>query len=179
MIDEALSQVVSEGRLLFNPSERMRQGRLERVEVGIAGSKGLDEVLRAGLRGRGHAQIEDIETSPFMAVELKGPGFEITALNPTPGGEQLLRPTALWEFDVLPVRSGAQKLQVCVVMRIPLPNRDDERVSVPVLERDVRVRVDPRYGSQQFVKKNWQWLVATAAGLGGALAAWLKLVQGV
>jgi DNA polymerase II small subunit/DNA polymerase delta subunit B len=63
-------------------------------------------------------------------------------------------------------------------MRIPLPDRPDERVSIPVLERQIHVVIDPRYGSQQFLKRNWQWLIATLAGLGGAVAAWLKLFRG-
>ena len=62
--------------------------------------------------------IEDVETSPFMTVELKGRGFEITPLQAMPGGEQLLRPAALWEFDVLPRAERFHPLQVCVAMRI-------------------------------------------------------------
>lgn len=177
VIDRAVSQAVTEGRVLFNPPERMRQGRLERVEVAIARTKDLDDVLRQMVQGRGQARIRDVETSPFMAVELKGPGFDITPLQAATS-EQLLRPTALWEFDVFPKRSGSQTLQVCVAMRIPLPDRPDERVSIPVLERHIHVVIDPRYGSQQFLKRNWQWLIATLAGLGGAVAAWLKLFRG-
>lgn len=51
-------------------------------------------------------------------------------------------------------------------------------MSVPVLERSVRVRVDAVYGSKQFLRKNWQWLVATAAGLAGVVTAWIKLFGG-
>lgn len=63
-------------------------------------------------------------------------------------------------------------------MRIPIANRSDETMSVPVLERSVRVRVDAVYGSKQFLRKNWQWLVATAAGLAGVVTAWIKLFGG-
>jgi hypothetical protein len=175
-IDAAVDEIVKEGRLLFNPPDQMRQGRVERLEVAIARTKGLDEKLRLMVRGPGSPQIEDVETSPFMAVELTGAAFEVTPLNSAT--EQLLRPTALWEFDVLPQRSGQQKLRVSVAMRIPLPNRPDEKVSVPVLEREIRVAVDPRYTVQHFIRQNWQWCLATFAGLGGALAAWLKLIHG-
>jgi hypothetical protein len=175
-IDAAVDEIVKEGRLLFNPPDQMRQGRVERLEVAIARTKGLDEKLRLMARGPGSPQIEDVETSPFMAVELTGAAFEVTPLNSAT--EQLLRPTALWEFDVLPQRSGQQKLRVSVAMRIPLPNRPDEKVSVPVLEREIRVAVDPRYTVQHFIRQNWQWCLATFAGLGGALAAWLKLIHG-
>lgn len=177
-IDRAVGEVVDNGRVLFNPAERMQQGRQERVEVAISRTRGLDEQLRTMTRGRGTPRIDDVETSPFMAVELKGPAFEITPLQTAAAGEQLLRETGLWEFDVLPKRSGAHRLQVCLSMRIPLDNRADERVSVPVLERDIRVTVDARYSMNHFLRENWRWCLATLAGLGGALAAWLKLFQG-
>ena len=60
----------------------------------------------------------------------------------------------------------------------PHRERSDETLSVPVLERSVRVRVDPVYGSRQFLGKNWQWLIATAAGLAGVVTAWIKLFGG-
>ena len=63
-------------------------------------------------------------------------------------------------------------------MRIPIPGLSEERVSIPVLERHIHVVIDARYGSQQFLKRNWQWLIATLAGLGGALAAWLIVWRG-
>ena len=175
---ETALRIIDKGSLLFNPPQRMRQGRIERIEVAVGRTKDFDEDLRRTVRNPGTGDVEDIETSPFMAVELRGEAFEITPLHVGGGGEQVLHPTALWEFDVLPRRSGAHKLQVCVAMRIPIPNRGDERVSVPVVERDVRVSVDPRYGAKQFLRENWQWCLATLAGLGGALAAWFKLFQG-
>ena len=63
-------------------------------------------------------------------------------------------------------------------MRIPLPDRPDERVSAPVLERDIQVTVDAYYNARQFVSRNWQWLLGIGVGLGGAIGAWLKLFGG-
>jgi hypothetical protein len=116
--------------------------------------------------------MKDIKTSPFMTVEMRGYAFDVTALAER---NQLLDPTARWEFDVLPRLSGTQKLQLSVAMRIPQPDRDDERISVPVLEQSIHVSVDPAYRIKQFIRKNWQWLVATIAGLGAAIAASVKL----
>ncbi|HEX6150569.1 hypothetical protein [Nocardioides sp.] len=178
VIDNALSMYVQQGRLLFNPPEHMRQGRTERVTVAIAQHMGLDNYLRTLASGSGDAPIEDVETTPFMAVELTGAAFTITSLQLGNAAEQLLRPTALWQFDVIPERSGAHSLQLRVAMRIPLPDHPNERVSLPVLERTVRVRVDPSYSGRRFVRTHWQWLAATVVGLGGAIAAWLKLFQG-
>ena len=55
-------------------------------------------------------------------------------------------------------------------MRIPLPDRD-ERVSLPALEKTIRVHVDAAYSGRRFIRAHWQWVAATLAGLGGALGA--------
>ena len=176
VIDQALSTYVQRGRLLFNPPEQMRQGRVERVRVAIAQRGGLDAQLRALAPGAGDAVILDLETTPFMEVDLQGPAFIVVSLQAGDTAEQLLRPTALWQFDVTPERAGTHSLHLRVAMRIPLPDRD-ERVSLPALERTVRVKVDAAYGGRRFIHAHWQWVVATAAGLGGAVGAWIKLLQ--
>jgi len=33
------------------------------------------------------------------------------------------------------------------------------------------------YGTRRFIANNWQWLIATILGLGGAVAAWVTLVH--
>jgi hypothetical protein len=176
LIDRALSTYVRQGRLLFSPPGQMRQGRMERVDVAIAQHGGLDAQLRALAPGMEDALIQDLETTPFMEVDLKGPAFSIVSLQASDSAEQLLRPTALWQFDVTPERGGMHSLRLRVAMRIPLPDRD-ERVSLPALERTVRVRVDAAYSGRRFIRAHWQWVIATAAGLGGAVGAWIKLIQ--
>lgn len=176
MIDHALSTYVQRGRLLFNPPARMRQGQAERVKVAIAQHGGLDAQLRALAPGLEDAVIDDVETTPFMEVDLQGSAFSIVSLQAGDTAEQLLRPTALWQFDVTPERRGTHPLQLRVAMRIPLPDRD-ERVSLPVLERTILVRVNAAYSGRRFVRAHWQWVVATLAGLGGAVGAWIKLFQ--
>lgn len=176
MIDHALSTYVQQGRLLFNPPTQMRQGRTERVKVAIAQHGGLDAQLRALAPAPENTEIHDVETTPFMEVDLQGPAFSIVSLQAGDTAEQLLRPTALWQFDITPERRGTHPLQLRVAMRIPLPDRD-ERVSLPALERTIRVRVDAAYGGRRFVSAHWQWVLATLAGLGGAVGAWIKLFQ--
>lgn len=176
-IDTALSTYVQQGRLLFDTPKHMRQGRTERVTVAIARHGGLDAQLRRLAPDSEDAPLHDVETTPFMAVDLTGSAFTIASLQLGNAAEQLLRLTALWQFDVTPERRGAHPLQLRVAMRVPLPDRPDERVSLPVLERTVHVRVDPAYSGRRFVRTHWKWLVATIAGLGGAIATWLKLFQ--
>jgi serine/threonine protein kinase len=174
-VSRAVRAAVRPGLLAFNPSAEMIQGRKERVEVGIARSAELRLALAAGLRGRGEPQFEEVDTSPFMGVELKGTAFEITSFSPL---EQLVAPLARWEFDVTPCRAGHQTLTLCVSLRVDLINSgltSGGRIAVPVLERDIRIRVDVAYGTRRFVAANWQWLIVTAAGLGGGIAAWIEL----
>jgi hypothetical protein len=171
------AELVTNGRVAFNAPDVMRQGRLERVDVAVGRHEGLDATLLEMLRGPGKPRIETIETSPFMSVELKGRGFEVTPVQAT-GTEQLVHSTALWEFDVLPVLSGSQTLQLCVAMRIPIQDQPVDRVSIPVLERQIQVAVAPLYISRQVLKGNWKWFIISLLGSASAIAAWLKLIRG-
>jgi hypothetical protein len=171
-VSRAVREIVQPGLLAFNPPPEMYQGRTERIEVGVARSLELRDALTAGFRGRGLPEVVQVGTSPAMGVELRGSSFEITGYSPL---EQLVAPLARWEFDVTPVRAGNQTLTLCVSLRINSPFATGGQIAVPVLERKIRIRVDVSYGARRFVMSNWQWLIATVLGLGGALAAWVAL----
>jgi hypothetical protein len=171
----AAQAAVRRGLLAFNPPAEMRQGRSDRVEVGIARSAALWDTLVEGMRGRGDPQFEEISTSTVMSVELKGDAFQVTGYSAT---EQVVAPTARWEFDVRPVQAGRQTLILCVCLSVALPgfhHAEGGRISVPVVERSIRIRVSVSYGARRFLAGNWQWLVGTAIGLGGGVAAWIAL----
>jgi hypothetical protein len=51
------------------------------------------------------------------------------------------------------------------------------QIAIPVLEREILIRVDVGYGTRRFIENNWQWLIATIVGLGGGVAAWITLVH--
>jgi hypothetical protein len=173
-IESVVSRTVRPGRLMFNPPTEMRQGQTQRLEVGVSGSRQLDEELRRDLRGRGIVHYEDISTSPFMTVLLRGDGFSVTPLSPA---EQLVAPVARWEYDVTPNRSGNRKLQLCVSLRIAMPTMPPEQVAVPVFERQIHVHVDPVYATRYFTTQHWQWLVGTFVGLAGGITAWYQLIR--
>jgi len=44
------------------------------------------------------------------------------------------------------------------------------------LEHVIDVTMRPLYEARNFWIHNWQWLLATFIGLGGAITAWIKLV---
>ena len=176
-LDDPISQVVKSavkpGLLTFNPPAVMIQGQWERVEVGIARSLELREALTVGLKGRGEPQFERISTSPFMSVELSGPAFTVRSFSPA---EQLVPQIGRWEFDVMPNRAGRQTLTLCVSLRVDSPTTSG-RIAVPVLERKIRIRVAVGFSTRRFLVENWQWLIATVLGVGGALAAWAALFR--
>jgi hypothetical protein len=173
-ISHVVRDTVHPGLLAFNPPSEMSQGRSERIEVGVARTPELRDALTSGFRGRGLPEVVHVDAAPLMGVELRGSSFAIEALSPV---EQLVVPLARWEFDVTPVRSGSQTLTLCVTIRIDSPFVGGGRIAVPVLERDIRIKVDVVYGTRRFVASNWQWLVGTAVGLGGGIAAWISLVH--
>jgi hypothetical protein len=173
-ISHVVRDTVHPGLLAFNPPQDMRQGHSERIEVGISRSPELRDALTAGFRGRGLPEVVHVDSAPLMGVELRGSSFMIEALSPV---EQLVVPLARWEFDVTPLRSGRQTLTLCVTIRIDSPHVSGGQIAVPVFERDIRIKVDVVYGTRRFVTNNWQWLVGTAVGLGGGIAAWITLVH--
>jgi hypothetical protein len=176
-VTRAVRSAVRRGLLVFNPPAEMTQGRKERVEVGIARSAEFRQELAAGLRGRGEPQFEEVDTSPFMGVELQG-DVEVFEITPFSKPEQLVAPLARWEFDVRPRQAGQHDLTLCICLRIMLPRipgTDSGVNSVPVLQRTVLIKVNVGYGTRRFVASNWQWLIATVTGLGVCLAAWITL----
>ena len=173
-VESVVTRTVRPGRLMFNPPTEMRQGQTERLEVGVSGSRHLDDQLRRDLRGRGLVQYEDVTTSPFMTVLLRGDGFAVTTLSPA---EQLVAPVARWEFDVTPNRAGTRELQLCVSLRIAMPGMPLEQIAIPVFERRIHVRVDPIYATRYFTTQHWQWLVGTLVGLAGGITAWYQLIR--
>jgi hypothetical protein len=174
-VNRAVREAVQRGLVVLNPPTEMREGRTDRVEVGIARSVSLREALMTGLRGAGEPRFEEVGTSTLMGVELKGDSFEIT---PFSQPEQIVAPLAHWEFDVRPCRAGLQTLTLCVSQRVALPGLAEiggGRRSVPVLERQIRVRANMSYNTRRFLADNWQWLIATAIAIGGGIGAWAAI----
>jgi len=88
-VDDLSVAGVTQGSLAFNPPPRMRQGRAVRIEVGIARTADLTDMMVAELQGQGVPVIEHIRTARLMEVTLRGEHFDIASLSPA---EQLLAP---------------------------------------------------------------------------------------
>jgi hypothetical protein len=170
LVRRAFAELVRQGRLLFNPPDRMRLGQTERVEVRLTRTLTLDAELLQHLRGHGEPQLEEIPTAPLMAVTLKGDGFRITAYSDeeqsvTPGG------ITMWEFDIRAIKRGQQRLVICVSLRIPMEGRPLEHKSIPVREATIDVQVGAPALVGHFVASNWQWFIGTVIAIAAVLVA--------
>jgi hypothetical protein len=170
-IEQAVRRTIRQGRLTFAAPDVMRQGQMERVEIGVARDLGLDAELAAGFRTTHQQVSETVPTSDVMVVELVGDAFAITALSPA---AQVLTPIARWEFEVTPLRSGKQRLTLKGTSLVTVDGVE-RSIGVPAFDRDIKVVVDVGYGLRGFLAANWQWIVGTVVGLGGAIAAWIAL----
>lgn len=164
---ESTLRGLKRGRILFNVPVTMTVARKERIEVRVARSPTVP--LSPSLRGSG-PPIEEVlpKVSTFMSVDLRGQDFAIESLSPT---EQPVSSDdfAQWEWDVTPKASGTKSLHIVVNVRVPLPDgRSEERIGVPVYDREVAVRANPGYNFREFLR-NWQWIVGTLIALAGVI----------
>jgi len=170
LVHNAFAELVQPGRLLFNPPSRMQLGATERVEVRLTRTLTLDAELLKYLRGRGEPHLEEISTSPLMAVTLKGDGFQITSYSDE---EQGVSPdgVTMWEFDIRALKRGQQRLVIAVSLRVPVAGQPMERKSIPVREATIDVQVGAPALIGHFVAANWQWFVGTAIAIAAVLVA--------
>lgn len=184
-INDVIKDSVRSGLLKLTAPDHMRQGKHARVLMGIAPGPDAEQELNrrfknAGVGGLVNAMVEalsvdtsPVDTSPVMSVECHGDGFVVTPLSAT---AQVVASAAFWEFDVFAHSSGLRTLLFLINLELPVPGIPELRRSVPALDHKVDVEVSPLYSAGVFWVHNWQWVLATFIGLGGAITAWLKLL---
>jgi len=164
------------GHIIYNPPSEMQIGVEERIEARIANR--VSENLNRGLKGRGAPQSEEIKVSSRMSVHLDGgDAFNIKQLF-TNEDQAIVGDYAQWEWDVVPLKSGIQKLNLCVDAIIETPNLSDRTYHVHVFERTINVRVNYAFQARSFFVRNWQFiittLIAVAVAIIALLAYWAK-----
>jgi len=151
-----VARTVREGLLAFDVPDAMRQGRKERVQIGIARNEGLVDGLAAALNGLiAQLTLVSINTSDVMRVELRARLFAITPLSqPT----QLIVPIARWQFDVYPaqVRDARAHPDGRVHPQHSGPGRASHRV--PAFDRSIEVKIDLAFYSRRMLAANWRWV---------------------
>jgi hypothetical protein len=162
MVENELDELTP-GNILFNPSEEMKVGVTERVEARIAKSDTAEFTLT--LKGRGEPQIERISVGTCMAVRLTGAKFDIESLSHE---EQLVADDRFtqWEWDVTPLKRGVHSLFLGVTVRIKIPDYGEEKKDFPVLEKKIKVTVNPIYSTHEFMGDHWEWIIGALMGSG-------------
>src|SRR5947208_14665873 len=136
----------------------MTVGKIDRVLVRISRSPSGD--MYRDLQGPGTPETEVIQVGPNMTATLSGANFTISPINtadqyvPTQGFTQ-------WAWDVTPTRWGQQVLILTVTVRLLVPGYPAERMDYRVLERAVKVRVNPYFTVFGFIRAHWEWFVGT------------------
>lgn len=154
------------GQVMFNPPNRMRLGKAERVEVRVVQNTQTD--LTQNLRGAGKPVVETHKVSQIMRVSLTGEKFEIVPLSEL---EQVVGTEDFteWSFSVTPIESGHHPLHLAVTMVLDIPGRGEKAKTLPVIDRPIEVEVDSLFMAKAFAQENWEWL---ASGVLLPAAAW-------
>ena len=151
------------GQVLFNAPEEMKVGIKERVEVRIA--KNFPGDLTKGLKGKGIPETVEIKVNTLMSVRLRGENFYIKTLSPE-GQLVVDAEFTEWDYDVTPLKSGAQELSLTVTVRIKVPDYDEQERANPVYDKLIQVKPNPWFSLVSFIKNNWKWLVGGITGSG-------------
>jgi hypothetical protein len=165
VLSNALKDLRS-GKILFNPPETMKLGRVERIEARLTKDPATE--LREALRGRGVPEVDKIKIGTFMTVALTGDSFEIASLSHE---HQLVTETGFseWAWDVTPLATGRHSLHLHVSVRFKLPECE-EIYDHPVMDRGLIVTVNYPYLVKRFATNHWKW-IATAVLL--PLLGWI------
>ena len=134
----------------------MKVAKTERIEVSISQNQEID--ITKILKGRGLPEVVIAKVGPFMKAKLFGDGFEIIPLNEEAQIVSGDDPT-LWSWNVSPIKSGNRTLHLQVSIRIKL-RFGEERKDHPIIDKQVRVQVNPVYSLTNFVSRNWKWIDA-------------------
>jgi hypothetical protein len=163
---------LTEGKILFNPPKEMKQYSKERIEVRI--SKNLNNDLSEGLRGKGLPEIEDILVSDEMKVILSGDAFKIKSLSEPVQIISSTEPTQ-WEWDVTPLKSGYRLICLSVSILINLDQYGNKKKSLPVMEKEVYIKVNVPGVVLEFIKNYWYAIIAAIGVLFGIIFGYKRL----
>ncbi len=169
VVQNELERLAS-GRIVYNPPTEMTVDQTERVEVRI--SMDMAAPITAGLKGSGTPTVESIHVSSFMKARLVGESFDIVAFS---SEEQIVPAQGFteWAWDVTPTESGTRNLCLIVTALVKAPDAEGEK-DLPIIERQIEVKVNPAYMFSSFFVDNRGWIfTAVLLPLVAAFGRWL------
>jgi len=151
-----------QGHILFDPPATMKQGKEERMTAFITKNP-LDtfEELKKHLPADRKMVFEEISVLPYMTVKLDcedDGAFKIKALQLEDQFVGTDRPS-VWNFEVTPLKSGEQHLELIVGVRIKHPGETDEGRFYPVYDRKIDVQIDYVFTVSSIWQNYWQWIL--------------------
>jgi hypothetical protein len=163
-LEKALAALKT-GTLAYNTPERMKVEQTAHIVAKIASEAVSAEALKAQMPQDAGTNTEMASTAitPKMKMTLTGADFTITPLS---SEEQMVVgsvPTT-WAWDIVPKHSGKLRLHLAAVIELNGMVKDFTTV-----DRDIAVQVDAADMVGDFVRGNWQWLIATLTALVGGL----------
>jgi hypothetical protein len=158
--DTPLEKAIREGYIGFNVPGEMKQGEEQRITIRIATDS--PDKLGKDLAGEPAFKRDSLTVAPYMTVKLKAKdseAFEIVSQSPE---DQFVGSDTFteWRFDVKPLKSGLQELDLMVGVRIKDAGSQEIRFE-PSYDRKLNVKVDAVWVITRFVSKNWKWIIGT------------------
>jgi len=146
------------GKILFDTPDQMKVGIIERVSLRI--TKKLTNNFFEDLIHSQEVEVENIRVSQFMSSNLRGDDFKIEALG---NEKQIIEDNDFtqWDWKVVPLKGGNRKLWATITIQVKVENEQALK-TLPVLEKEVSVMINPAYSTGTFVVQYWQWLIASA-----------------
>lgn len=169
VVQNELERLAS-GLITYNPPAEMTVDHAVRVEVRISMDTAV--ALTEGLKGPGTPVVESIPVGYFMRVRLVGESFAIVALN---SDEQIVpaQGFAEWAWDVTPTESGTRNLCLVVTALVKASTAEGTK-DLPIIERQIHVKVNPGYMLRSFFRDNRPWIfTAVLLPLVAAGGRWL------
>ena len=145
-----------EGAIIFNNPTEMVQDTEQELVAAITTSEISNDLVQS-IASKGVVQTESILVGSRMVVKMSGDGFQITDLSP-PEQPMASRGATEWHWRVKPTKSGDLLLYLTVDAVVKIGDANVSK-QVRVLNRPIRVRVDPAVMVSNFFQTNWQWLV--------------------
>ncbi len=161
----------TKGLIYFDIPPQMVVGEKERVGAII-----IKEYL-ADAKKFDIKHSKKIKITNIMKIRLIGDDFQIVPLS---NEEQVIINTGetRWNWDIVPLESSTQSLLFSISSKIIMPNKMEGMRDYPPIEKNVSVKINPKYMVLQTIRGSWQWIITTLVALfgiifGSGIVGWL------
>lgn len=157
---KTIDSFTSKGGMNLKYDAVMKQGETYLIEASIF--KLLKSTVLKQADGAVHETIP-LKVSAVMKVELFAPNFKIVPRHDT--SEKFIdeQGSTVWAWDVTPLKSGNQSIDLTASVCILLPGYGKQFKPYQVLKKEIVVEVDAiEYVKNGFVE-NWKWGAALVA----------------